>query len=110
LCETFVKSFEQENPEIDMTSIEVIKGIFSKQFQRRKPIYDDVAKSNAESAARIRGEDLIKWQDNPLEVTRGIGNYVMGVRHDEVLVAVMDRDRGIFFCTTRRTRASVAWV
>jgi hypothetical protein len=90
LCETFAKSFEQENSEIDMSSIEVLKGIFSKQFQRRKPIYDEVAKSNPESAARIRGEDLIKWQDNSIELARGIGNYVMGVRHDEVLIVVMD--------------------
>jgi hypothetical protein len=61
MCETFVKSFEQENPEIDMSSLEVLKGIYSKQVQRRKPIYDDVLKSNPESAARIRAEDLVKW-------------------------------------------------
>jgi hypothetical protein len=90
LCETFAKSFEEENPEIDMSSLEVLKGIFSKQVQRRKPIYDDVAKSNPESAARIRGEDLISWQDNPVELARGLGNYVMGVRHNEVLIVVMD--------------------
>ena len=59
-----------------MSSLEVLKGIFSKQVQRRKPIYDDVAKSNPKSAARIRGEDLISWQDSPTELTRGIGNYV----------------------------------
>ena len=73
-----------------MSSLEVLKGIFSKRVQRRKPIYDDVAKSNPESAARIRGEDLISWQDSPTELTRGIGNYVMGVRHNEVLITVMD--------------------
>lgn len=90
LCEAFVNSFQNENPELDMSSVNVLKGIFSRQIQRRKPIYDDVMQSNPESAARMRGEDLAKWQDDPIELTRGIGNYVMGVRNNEILIAVMD--------------------
>jgi hypothetical protein len=90
LCEAFIKSFQEENQELDMSDIDVLKGIFSRQIQRRKPIYDEVSKSNSESAARMRGDDLIKWQDDPIELTRGIGNYVMGVRHEEVLIVVMD--------------------
>jgi hypothetical protein len=90
LCEAFVNSFQSENPDLDMSSLDVLKGILSRQIQRRKPIYEEVLKSNPESAARMRGEDLAKWQDDPLELTRGIGNYVMGVRHDEVLIVVMD--------------------
>ena len=38
-----------------------------------------------DSAARMRGEDLAKWQDDPIEFMRGLGNYVMGGRNDVLL-------------------------
>jgi len=89
LCNAFLESFSSVNPELDLTSIDVLKGIFSRNIQRRKPIYDDIAKSSAEIAAKTRGDDLIKWQDDPLEQTKGIANYVLGGRQ-EVLIVVMD--------------------
>jgi hypothetical protein len=90
LCESFIASFSEQNPELDLSATDVLKGIFARQIQRRKGIYDDVAKSAPESAARIRAEDLIKWQDDPLEYTKGLANYIMGVRHREILIVVMD--------------------
>lgn len=90
LCESFIESFAEKNPDLDLSSVDVLKGIFSKQVQRRKGIYDDIAKWSPEQAAIVRNNDLMKWQDEPLEFTRGLGNYVMGVRHEEILIVVMD--------------------
>jgi len=90
LCESFIKSFREENPSIDLDSMDVLKGIFSRNIQKRNAIYSEVAMGGAtESAARMRGEDLVKWQDDPVEFMRGLGNYVMGGRK-EVLIVVLD--------------------
>jgi hypothetical protein len=90
LCENFIESFATQNLDLDLSTTDVLKGIFARQIQRRKGIYEDVAKSSPESAARIRAEDLIKWQDDPIEYTKGLGNYIMGIRHRELLIVVMD--------------------
>lgn len=90
LCESFIKSFREENPSIDLDSMDVLKGIFSRNIQKRNAIYSEVAKGGAtDSAARMRGEDLAKWQDDPIEFMRGLGNYVMGGRN-EILIVVLD--------------------
>jgi hypothetical protein len=57
---------------LNSTSSDVLKGVFSRQLQRRKPIYDEVMQSNPESAARMRGEDLAKWQDDPIVDARQV--------------------------------------
>ena len=89
LCRSFNESFQAENPDIDFSSREVLWGIFAKQIQRRKPIYDDVAAWSPERAAVLRNEDLQKWQDDHIEYAIGLANQVLGQRQ-EVLIAVMD--------------------
>jgi len=89
LAEAFLESFARENPELDLSSKDVLKGIFARQIQRRKGIYDDVRDWSPEKAAILRNEDLMKWQDDHLEHMRGLANYVLGQRQ-EVLIVVMD--------------------
>jgi hypothetical protein len=89
LCKAFAESFEVENLGIDLNSAEVIRGVFSRNIQRRKPIYEEMSKGPKEIVAVARATDLAKWQDDPEELARGIANYVLGIRQ-EVLVAVMD--------------------
>jgi hypothetical protein len=55
----------------------------------RKPIYAELEKSSPQQAAIRKYEDLISWQDDPEETTRGIAEYIMGSRQ-EALVVVMD--------------------
>ena len=65
LCEAFRESFQRENPTIDFASSAVLRGIYSRKIQMRKPIYDDLAKTSAEQAAIARANDLAAWQDDP---------------------------------------------
>ncbi len=89
LCKAFIESFETENPTIDLNSAEVLRGVFSRNIQRRKPIYEEMSKGPKDVVNVARAADLAKWQDDPEELARGIANYVLGIRQ-EVLVAVMD--------------------
>ena len=89
LCKQFIESFQAENPDIDFGSIAVLRGIFSRKIQSRKPIYSIIEASSPEKADVQRAEDLIAWQDDPEEYTRGIADYIIGSR-SEALVVVMD--------------------
>lgn len=89
LCKAFVESFESENPEIDISSNQVLRGMFSRNIQRRRGIYEELEKISPEQAAIQRAEDLMKWQDDPKEQARGVADYVLGSRR-EILVCVMD--------------------
>jgi hypothetical protein len=89
LCNTFVESFMQENPSLDISSGAVLRGIFSRNIQMRKAIYTDLERSSPEQGAITRASDLARWQDDPEEMVRGIANYILGIRQ-EVLIGVMD--------------------
>ena len=39
LCKQFVESFQEENPDIDFSSLTVLRGVFSRKIQSRKAIY-----------------------------------------------------------------------
>ena len=89
LSTAFVESFQRENPTIDLNSFNVLRGIFSRNIQKRKPIYDELAKTSPEQAAIARANDLAKWQDDPELTARGIAEYILGGRK-EILIVVMD--------------------
>jgi hypothetical protein len=89
LCKTFVDSFQHENPDIDFTLMSVLRGIYSRRIQLRKPVYTELERTSPDTAAIRKADDLIAWQDNPEETTRGIAEYIMGGRK-EALVVVMD--------------------
>ncbi len=89
LCRAFVESFERDNPSLDLNSASALRGIFARNIQRRKAIYQEMAKYSAEQAGLARAADLAKWQDDPEERAIGIADYIMGMRQ-ELLVVVMD--------------------
>jgi hypothetical protein len=89
LCSTFAESFQTENPGIDLTSREVLRGVFSRNIQRRRAIYEDLTKASPEQAAAVKADDMRNWQDDPEETARGIADYVLGHRR-EVLCTVLD--------------------
>ena len=92
LCRTFISSFERENPDIDLSSLSVLRGIYSRNIQRKKAIYAEIENVSPEKAAIARAEDLSKWQDDDEVTARGIADYILGGRHsaNESLVLVMD--------------------
>jgi len=89
LCKYFIESFQVENSDIDLSSLAVLRGVFSRKIQGRKAIYAVLEGTSQERADVQRAEDLIAWQDDPEEFTRGIADYVIGSRN-EALVVVMD--------------------
>ena len=58
LCKAFAESFERENPGIDLSAGDVLRGIFSRNIQRRKAIYEEIHKTSPEQAAIARANDL----------------------------------------------------
>ncbi|PYT72631.1 MAG: hypothetical protein DMG42_14130 [Acidobacteria bacterium] len=82
LCKAFIEGFEYENPALDLSSKEVLRGIFSRNIQRRKYIYDELEKNAPEQAAVAKATDLAKWQDDAAEMVDGIANYVLGIRKE----------------------------
>jgi hypothetical protein len=89
LCSSFVEDFQRENPSMDLSSEGVLRGIYSRNILKRKPIYKELANTSAEQAAVLKAQDMSKWQDDPEETARGIAEYVLGSRK-EILIAVMD--------------------
>jgi hypothetical protein len=87
--ESFIEAFQADNPELDLFSSTVQRGIFSRNIQRRRSIYEELDHVSPGQAATQRALDLAKWQDDPKELTQGIANYILGIRH-EMLVVVMD--------------------
>jgi hypothetical protein len=87
--ESFVEAFQTENPGLDLFSSSVQRGIFSKNLQKRRSIYEELERVSPEKAAVQRAADLAKWQDDPKELAQGIASYILGSRH-EILVVVMD--------------------
>ena len=93
LCQKFIESFQEENPEIDFTSISVIRGIYSRRIMQRKPIYAQIERSSPPEAEVIKAKDLIDWQDSPEETTRGIAEYILGGRQQSLVVVMDNVDR-----------------
>lgn len=89
LCQRIIESFENENSSIDLTAPVALRGIFSRNIQRRRAIYDDVLANSPEQAALLRAGDLAKWQEDPILYVEGLCSYILGGRR-EILVLVMD--------------------
>jgi hypothetical protein len=93
LCKAFIEGFEQENPSLDLASKPVLRGVFSKNIQRRKYIYDELESKASSEAAVLKATDLAKWQDDVSEMTDGIANYILGVRKETLVVVLDNVDR-----------------
>jgi len=66
--ESFVEAFQAENPGLDLFSASVQRGVFSKNLQKRRSIYEELERVSPEKAATQRASDLAKWQDDPREL------------------------------------------
>jgi hypothetical protein len=83
LCETFLRSFGEENPEFDIYSADALEQIFAVELNRQKGIYDGLGKISAETAALRRIDDLAAWKDDPQKLAFGIGRYFGGVKREK---------------------------
>ena len=88
LCRKFIDSFQVENPDVDFSLPSVLRGIYSRKIQMRKPLYAQLEKASPEQAEIRKAEDLISWQDNLEDTTSGIAEFIMATNRS--LVVVMD--------------------
>jgi hypothetical protein len=89
LCEKFAEDFQERNPQLDLSSLQTLRGIFSRNIQKNKGVYEALRKASPEREEIARAEDLRRWHDDPRELARGIADYVLGSRR-EVLAVVLD--------------------
>jgi hypothetical protein len=89
LCSKFVEDIQNRNPQIDWSSLKTLRGIFSRNIQKRKGVYDALKSASPKEEEIARAKDLLQWQDDSRELARGIADYVLGGRQ-EVLVVIMD--------------------
>jgi hypothetical protein len=89
LFESNIEAFQAENPDFDLFSALAQRDIFSRNIQKRCSVYEEPERVSKEQAAAMRAADLAKWQDDPKEFAQGLAAYVLGSRH-EVLVVVTD--------------------
>lgn len=55
LCEKLIDSFERENPDFDLYSVDSLRRIFSRNIQKRRGTYEIRAKISEEEESRARG-------------------------------------------------------
>jgi hypothetical protein len=89
LCKKFVEDIQNRTPQIEWSSLKTLRGIFSRNIQKRKGLYEALRSASPQEEEVTRARDLIQWQDDAKELCRGIAEYVLGGRQ-EILVVVMD--------------------
>ncbi len=93
LCESFIASFERENPALQLYEKEVLKGIFSRQIQKRKASYAMLREISPDEETRARAIDIVDWQSDPVAFTEGLANYVMGITQKNLIVVMDNVDK-----------------
>jgi Type I restriction enzyme R protein N terminus (HSDR_N) len=93
LCETFLRSFGEENPSFDIYSADALEQIFAVELNRQKGIYEGLAKISIETAALRRMEDLAAWKDDAQKLAFGISRYFGGIKREIVAVVMDNVDR-----------------
>ncbi len=93
LCESFVASFEKENPGLDIYASETLKGIFSRKIQQRKAYYEQLRSISAEEETRARAQDIVAWQSDQIAFSDGLANLVMGVMNKNLIVVLDNVDK-----------------
>jgi hypothetical protein len=89
LCESFITSFERENPSLAVYDGEVLRGIFSRRIQQRRAYYEQLRAISPDEETRARAIDIVTWQSDIIAFAEGIANYVMRITQRN-LVVVMD--------------------
>lgn len=89
LCEQFIRSFHEENPDFDPYAGENLPRIFSQDIQKRRGIYAELRKVSKADEQKARVKDLMAWQENVQRLAFGICRHFSGDR-GEVVVVVMD--------------------
>jgi hypothetical protein len=93
LCETFLRSFREENPTFDMYSAEALEQIFAIELNRQRGIYESLSTISPEKAALRRIDDLAAWKEDAQKLAFGISRYFGGTKRELIAVVMDNVDR-----------------
>jgi hypothetical protein len=93
LCQTFLRSFAEENPGFDIYAADTLEQIFAIDLNRQKGIYDSLHKISPEKAALRRIDDLAAWKEDPQKLVFGLCRYFGGIKREIVAVVMDNVDR-----------------
>jgi hypothetical protein len=68
--ESFIEAFQVENLSVDLFSGPVQRGVFARNIQKRRSIYEELERVAPQQAAAQKAADLAKWQDDPKSLRR----------------------------------------
>lgn len=88
-CESYITSFQKENPEIDLFGESSLTRIFSVELNGHRGVYSRLEAIDAIEAERQRASDLKAWLANPETFSKGITRH-HGGQAGGVCVAVFD--------------------
>jgi hypothetical protein len=89
LCQAFLRSFMEENPDFDIFGQASLEQIFAVELNRQRGIYEALRGISEEKAALRRIDDLAGWKDDPQKLGFALCRFIGGTRR-EVVVIVMD--------------------
>jgi hypothetical protein len=93
LCDAFLQSFVEENPELDIYSADNLERIFAQELRQQKGIYESLEKISVERAVLKRIEDLNRWKTDPQKLAFGLCRYLGGSKREVVAVVMDNVDR-----------------
>ncbi len=93
LAERIIESVEKENLSLDLYDKNTLKGIFSRQIQRKRAIYEEVRSVSEQNETLERAKNLDEWQKDPLTFLDGLSNYISGVTQHNFIIVLDNVDK-----------------
>jgi len=101
LCAEFLKSFQEQNPSLDLTELSMLQKIFAPDINKIRKIYAKVAASDRDLVELKIADELAAYSTNPIKFTGELCRFLNGDMR-KVVVVVFDywhfaRNRGVSY-------------
>ena len=93
VCETFLTSFQKENPDFDIYDPDNTRRIFSHDIQKRRSVYAQYKRASAARAREARAQDLRDWLDDPQKLAFSVSRYFSSDKRETMVVVFDNVDR-----------------
>ncbi len=93
LCEAFLQSFVEENPDLDIYGEAALEHVFAVELNKQRGIYSALEKISKEDAQRKRISDIEGWKKDPQTLAFGICRYFGGIQRKLVAIVMDNVDR-----------------
>lgn len=89
LAKQFIESFDQEQPDIDLYSADLVERLFATELKRQRSVYERIAKVDPIGAEKEKASDLKGWLADPQQLALGITRHFGGEQR-KVCITVFD--------------------